>query len=148
MITMQHFLLGKNIILRIYHRDLLTCSPVHLNLSAMLQCFSLTTKQHQPAYQLQKPSAGLSAAKTTTSHVCILESGWSEYKLDLVSYTNTCNLRCQILEDIREPIIQRPDRCMIYQEYMRSTLARKVSLYQYICNQKHRSNCKINNCIR
>jgi len=31
--------------------------PVRLNLSAMVQCFSLTTKQHQPAYQPQKPSA-------------------------------------------------------------------------------------------
>jgi hypothetical protein len=31
-------------------------SPVRLNLSAMVQYFSLTTKQHQPAYQPQKPS--------------------------------------------------------------------------------------------
>jgi hypothetical protein len=31
--------------------------PVRLNLSAMVQCFSLTTKQHQPAYQPQKPFA-------------------------------------------------------------------------------------------
>jgi hypothetical protein len=31
--------------------------PVRLNVSVMVQCFSLTTKQHQPAYQSQKPSA-------------------------------------------------------------------------------------------
>lgn len=56
---------------------------------------------------------------STTPHVCILlVSGWSEHKLDLVKYTNICDLQCHIVEDIREPIIQRPDWCMIHQEYM------------------------------
>ena len=35
---------------------LIDAGPVRLNLSAMIQCFSLTTKQHQPAYQPQKRS--------------------------------------------------------------------------------------------
>ena len=31
--------------------------PVRLIVSAMIQCFSLTTKQHQPAYKPQKRSS-------------------------------------------------------------------------------------------
>ena len=36
---------------------LIDAGPVRLNLSAMIQCFSLTTKQHQPAYKPQKRSS-------------------------------------------------------------------------------------------
>jgi hypothetical protein len=59
----------------------------------MVQCFSLTTKQHQPAYQPQKPFAGQPVAEGI-SDKWISEEG----SLQLVALEASWGRRTQVWE--------------------------------------------------